>query len=160
MTTSLGSQGTVCAGGRYDKLVQEFGGERTPAIGFGLGLERLILLLEATGKFPKPKLTDIYVVVLDSSLFNHALVLVERLRDQANDLNLGLEIVLNCSGGSAKSQFKRADKSQAKLAIILGEEEIQQKEVLVKFLREAEKSPVKIKEEELMTWLKDQYCQF
>ena len=156
VTTSLGSQGTVCAGGRYDKLVQEFGGERTPAIGFGLGLERLILLLEATEKFPKPKVPDIYVVVLDSSLFNHALVLVERLRDQANDLNLGLEIVLNCSGGSAKSQFKRADKSQAKLAIILGEEEVQQKEVLVKFLREAEKSPLKIKEENLMAWLKDE----
>jgi histidyl-tRNA synthetase len=151
VTTSLGSQGTVCAGGRYDRLIEEFGGQATPAIGFGLGLERLILLLEETGKFPPPKAPDIYVIVLSPNVFAESLVLVEKLRTQRPDL----EIVLNCNGGSAKSQFRKADKSQAKLAFVLGEEEIQESQVVIKSLREQEAPQIKIHQEKLYSWLSE-----
>ena len=149
VSTDLGSQGTVCAGGRYDRLVEEFGGESTPGIGFAMGLERLVLLLNVKNQFPPAKNIDIYVVVLNDSLFNHALKLSERLRDAHPELKM----MLNTQGGGAKNQFKRADKSGAKLALILGEEEVGRSEVLIKFLREAEQAQCSVKITELSAWL-------
>jgi histidyl-tRNA synthetase len=152
VTTALGSQGTVCAGGRYDRLIQEFGGQPTPAVGFGLGLERLILLLEEKGKFQQkisPDIPHIYGIVLSQEIFPHALALIEKLRSAQPHL----KICLNCSGGSAKSQFRKADKSGAAMAFVLGEEEIQASEVVIKFLRDQDAPQVKIRQENLEAWL-------
>lgn len=131
-TTALGAQGTVCAGGRYDGLVQQLGGKPTPAVGFAMGLERLCLLLETLQALPESKpLADVYIVANGEACEIRALSLAESLRDQLP----GLKVVLNCGGGSFKSQFKKADKSGAALALVLGEDELANGQVTVKALR-------------------------
>lgn len=131
VTGSLGAQGTVCAGGRYDGLVEQLGGKATPAVGFAMGMERLVLLLDVAGAVkhltPAP---DIYVVSENASA---ALLLAESLRDQVP----ALKVLCHCGGGKFKKQMKRADDVGARFALILGESEIQQQQVSIKFLREA-----------------------
>ncbi|WP_263281386.1 histidine--tRNA ligase [Halotalea alkalilenta] len=133
-TTALGSQGTVCGGGRYDGMVEELGGKPTPAIGFGLGIERLVLLLETLELVPASvhEHLDVYLTALGERAQQRALPLAERLRDALPSLRLQL----HCGGGSFKSQIKKADRSGARIALLLGEEECERGTVGIKFLRE------------------------
>jgi len=133
VTDALGAQGTVCAGGRYDSLVEQLGGKPTPAIGFGIGLERLILLLEETGRLPEDlnRQTQVYLVAV-GEVQSTALRFSEQLRERLP----GLKLLTHCGGGSFKSQMKKADKSGAELALILGESEADSGELGVKYLRE------------------------
>lgn len=129
-TEQLGAQGTICAGGRYDALVETLGGKATPAVGFAMGLERVISLLEAIYS-PDDK-PHIYVIVMGDKATQAGLLLSEKLRDQMPNLRL----VMNCGGGNFKAQFKRADKSGAKIALIIAEDELARGVVSVKYLRE------------------------
>ncbi len=133
VTDALGAQGTVCAGGRYDGLVEQLGGKPTPAIGFGIGLERLLLLLQATEKLPEglDRCTQVYLVAV-GEVQSTALTQAERLRDALP----GLQLLTHCGGGSFKSQMKKADKSGADIALILGEDEAQAGQLTLKYLRE------------------------
>ncbi len=133
ITDKLGAQGTVCGGGRYDGLVEQLGGRSTPGIGCAMGIERLVLMLEELNCVPEHvyKSVDIYVVA-PGDVSAQALALTENLR-----LTLPqLRIVNHCGGGNFKSQFKKADKSGATLALIVGESEVQNKQAGIKFLRE------------------------
>jgi histidyl-tRNA synthetase len=132
ITDDLGAQGTVCAGGRYDGLVSQLGGRDTPAIGFALGIERLVELLDLAGATPAPTL-DAYLVAVGERAQQQAPILAERLRDAAP----GLRILTHCGGGSFKSQFKRADKSGARYALVVGDDELDRGLIGVKPLREA-----------------------
>jgi histidyl-tRNA synthetase len=132
VTTELGAQGTVCAGGRYDGLVEQLGGKPTSAIGFALGLERLISLLENSENRLAESQIDGYLICVGEEVQEKGIVLAEKLRDSLPDLKL----LLHCGGGSFKSQFKRADKSGAEFALILGEEEVANNQVGLKPLRE------------------------
>ena len=132
VTDQLGAQGTVCAGGRYDGLVQQLGGKATPAAGFALGIERLLAMRETADIDVSPGHPDIYMLLQGESSSRKGLLLAEKLRDA----NPGLGILLNCGGGSFKSQMKKADKSGAALALILGEDEITKDAVTIKYLRE------------------------
>lgn len=133
VTDALGAQGTVCAGGRYDGLVEQLGGKPTPAIGFGIGLERLLLLLQATGQMPEglDRHIQVYLVAV-GEVQSRALTLAEQLRDALP----GLPLLTHCGGGSFKSQMKKADRSGAELALILGEEEMANGQLTLKYLRE------------------------
>lgn len=132
VTDTLGAQGTVCAGGRYDALVEQLGGKPTPAVGLAAGLERLILLLTKTSKANIVQQPDIYMVLVGEAAEKAGLLIAERLRDEFSQIN----IELNLSGGSFKSQFKRADKSGAHWALIIGEEEAANNQMSLKNLRE------------------------
>ena len=132
-TDQLGSQGTVCAGGRYDGLVEQLGGKPTPAVGFAMGVERLVLLIETLGKVPAElaRQVDVYLAAFGESAELAALKLSEQLRDAVP----GLRLAVNAGAGSFKSQLKKADKSGALFALILGEDELNQRVVGVKPLR-------------------------
>lgn len=133
VTDKLGAQSTVCAGGRYDGLVEQLGGKPTPAVGFGIGLERLVLLVQSLDAFPDgldPQ-ADVYLVATgDVSL--QSIQLSERIRDELPFVRL----LTHCGSGNFKAQFKKADKSGAEIALILGEDEASQGKVTIKFLRE------------------------
>jgi histidyl-tRNA synthetase len=133
-TTALGSQGTVCAGGRYDGLVEQLGGKATPAVGFAMGIERLILLLETLELVPDTARgeLDLYVLPMDDAASRQALLVGERLRSELP----GLRAQLHCGGGSFKSRIKKADRSGARLALLLGEDELANGTATLKFLRE------------------------
>jgi len=132
VTDKLGAQGTVCAGGRYDGLVTQIGGRDTPAVGFALGLERLIALVPDEN-IPKTEyLPEIYMILAGESAQKSGIILSEKLRDSVPDLRLQL----HCGAGSFKSQMKKADKSGASIAIIIGDDEIAKSEVTIKYLRE------------------------
>jgi len=122
ITDSLGAQGTICAGGRYDGLVQQLGGKPTDAVGFAMGVERLILLLETLELVPEHvnNQADVYITAMGETAVAPALSVAEQLRDQLP----GRVIVSHCGGGSFKSQMKKADRSGARYAVILGENEI------------------------------------
>lgn len=147
-TTHLGAQGTVCGGGRYDSLVGQLKGkanQSVPAVGFGMGLERLLLLVE---QFAEPVAThdcDVFLVA-DPQYQGHALVLAEQLRDQLEQQNAQHIRVKTGSYGSMKSQMKKADQSGARFAMILGEQEFNQQRVALKKLETAEQSDVAISE--------------
>ncbi len=128
VTDQLGSQGTICAGGRYDGLVTQLGGKGATAIGFAIGIERLISLLEASNSLPEIDTIDVYLVAVGEAAASQSLLLAEQLRDQLPDLKL----ITHCGGGSFKNQFKRADRSGARWTFILGDDEIKQKAVGVK----------------------------
>ncbi|SEO43125.1 histidine--tRNA ligase [Aquisalimonas asiatica] len=130
ITDQLGAQGTVCAGGRYDGLVEQIGGRPTPAIGFALGVERLVALLEDAGKAPVAAAPDVYLVLAGDAATQEGLVLAEELRSAIT----GLRVVTHCGGGSFKSQFKRADRLGARLAVVMGENEVARNEVAIKDL--------------------------
>ena len=150
VTDRLGAQGTVCAGGRYDGLVQQLGGKRVPAVGFAMGLERLIELLQETGLAERLPTVDLYLVMVGEEAQRQGMQLAERLRDEAPQLTL----ITHCGGGSFKSQFKKADKSNARYALILGEDELARQEVGLKPLRGAgEQRQVRLSE--LVTRLAD-----
>ncbi len=136
-TTALGAQGTVCAGGRYDGLVAQLGGQPTPAVGFAIGLERLVLLLEAVLPLADTADADIYLVAGDEAR-GAALLLAETLRNSLPEFR----IVTHCGGGGFKAQFKKADKSGARVALVLGEDEIAAGQVTVKWLQQGEQSTV------------------
>jgi len=131
VTDSLGAQGTVCAGGRYDGLVEQLGGRETPAAGFAMGVERLLSLLEDAG-MQVDNAPDVFIVLQGDQAQLQGMSFVESLRDQMP----GVDIQTNCGAGSFKSQIKKADKSGARVALILGEEEIQNDAVSIKMLRE------------------------
>ena len=132
VTPHLGSQATVCGGGRYDQLIEQLGGKPAPGVGFGLGIERLLLLLEAVGvTFPVP-VTHAYAVVPDLATLPQVMPVLEVLRQA------GVAVLLNAGGGSMKSQFKKADASGARYALIFGAEELQRGEVALKALRHAD----------------------
>jgi histidyl-tRNA synthetase len=133
VTDKLGSQSTVCAGGRYDGLVEQLGGKSTPAVGFGIGLERLVLLLQAAEVVPEglDQQADIYLAAV-GNVQSAAMKLAERIRDEIPFVRL----LVNCGGGNFKSQLKRADKSGAEIALILGEDEAHAGKVSIKFLRD------------------------
>lgn len=130
-TQQLGAQGTICAGGRYDGLIDQLGGRPTPAVGFALGLERLVLMLEeqAAANVQAPL---VYIVHQGEQAEQEAFQLAEHLRDALE----GSMVLLHCGGGSLKSQFKKADKSGAQFALILAEQEIDSGTVSVKNLKE------------------------
>ncbi|UCE77454.1 MAG: histidine--tRNA ligase [Gammaproteobacteria bacterium] len=132
VTDELGAQGTVCAGGRYDGLVEYLGGRATAAIGFALGMERLVGLLESQDVPVPDRSPHLYVVVVGEQAQRHGLLLSERLRDALPQLR----VVTHCGGGSFKSQFKKADRSGARYALVLGDEEVNRREVGIKPLRE------------------------
>mgnify|MGYP000281496928 CR=1 FL=1 len=132
ITTSLGAQGTVCAGGRYDGLVEQLGGKATPAFGFALGIERLVLMLTELDKVTNVRAqVDAYVVILGDDAQITANKLAEQWRDQTPNIRLQC----HCGGGNMKKQLKRADKSGAQIALILGDNEIAEQQVMVKYLR-------------------------
>lgn len=132
VTTSLGAQGTVCAGGRYDGLVEQLGGKSSPAFGFALGLERLVLLITSLEKANNVRESvDVYVAMLGDNVDIKANALAEQWRDKVPNIR----IQCHCGGGNFKKQMKRADKSNAQIAIILGEDEINNQTATIKYLR-------------------------
>lgn len=136
VTTRLGAQGTVCAGGRFDGLIEQIGGKSAPAAGFAMGIERLLALLQEDGmKIPSVPL-DVYVAHQGEMADNVASLIAERLRDS------GLRVLLHCGGGSFKSQMKKADASNARFAVILGDNEVNTKVATLKPLRGGEQMQV------------------
>jgi len=131
VTDELGAQGTICAGGRYDGLVEQLGGKSTPAIGFALGVERILALLESQQE-TQPETIDVYLVLLGEECEQKGLLLSESIRENIS----GMTMITHCGGGSMKSQMKKADKSGANIALILGEDELKNQQVTVKYLRE------------------------
>jgi histidyl-tRNA synthetase len=130
VTTQLGAQGTVCAGGRYDGLIEQIGGKPAPACGFAMGVERLLALLEENA-FQAPRVApDVYLVHQGDAANKFAMAAAEQLRDH------GLHVLLHCGGGSFKSQMKKADASGARYALIIGDDEAGTGEVSLKPLRE------------------------
>jgi len=138
VTDQLGSQGTICAGGRYDGLVKQLGGKGASAIGFAIGIERLISLLEATDALPTIPQVDVYLVAVGEAAAKQSLLLAETLRDQIENLKL----ITHCGGGSFKNQFKRADRSGARWTLILGDDEISQQVVGVKTMATGEQETI------------------
>lgn len=132
VTTQLGSQGTVCAGGRYDGLVNQLGGQPTPAVGFGMGIERLILLLQEMNVLPEEifQTLDVYIMAV-GDVAAAALGLAEQIRERFP----AMRVQTHCGGGSFKNQMKKADRSGADVALILGENEVAAQEVTLKYLR-------------------------
>lgn len=135
VTDSLGAQGTVCAGGRYDGLVEQLGGKATPAVGFAMGIERLVLLLTTlTEEGQDTSFADVYVTAMGDDAQPYAIEVSEALR---NALPI-IRIMMHCGGGNFKKQLKRADKTGARLALLLGSDEMQSREVGVKPLRDGQ----------------------
>ncbi|MFT7682527.1 MAG: histidyl-tRNA synthetase [Moritella dasanensis] len=131
VTESLGAQGTVCGGGRYDGLVEQLGGKATPAVGFALGIERLVLLLETLELTADiAGAVDVYIAALGEGADVHGMLLAEQLRDQMPSA----KVMMHNGGGNFKKQLKRADQNCAKIALILGGDEIENKQVTVKDL--------------------------
>ncbi len=140
VTTSLGSQGTVCAGGRYDGLVEQLGGRGTPAVGFAMGLERLVLLVQAVNpEFEPNRKADVYVISSGSGVQAAAMKLAEEVRDAAPQIRL----MTNFGGGNFKKQFARADKCGARLALVLGEDEVNNGQVVIKNLSTGEQQTIR-----------------
>ena len=135
ITDKLGSQGTVCGGGRYDGLFEQLGGKPTPAVGWGMGIERMLLLLEEAGIQPPTSAPDVYAVVPSVAALSTAMATCELLR------SAGLSVVMHAasgeSWGSMKTQFKRADASGARFAVVFGDDELARGEVTLKALRDA-----------------------
>ncbi|MBU0455234.1 MAG: histidine--tRNA ligase [Gammaproteobacteria bacterium] len=152
-TDCLGAQSAICGGGRFDYLVEQLGGHVAPAIGFAIGLERLIALLEHFHLIPVSDLVpDIYFALVGVEAEDKGLLLAEHLRDALPSV----KILMNASNGSLKSQLKKADKSGATLALILGANEIEQEVIAVKFLRE-EKDQVVVSMDELISFLEKEF---
>ncbi len=149
VTTELGAQDAVCSGGRYDGLVTQLGGDATPAMGWALGEERIIGLMQTQGVQVTGNQPDVYVALVGERAEAAGLALVEQLRNQAP----GCRIETNCGGGSFKSQLKRADKSGARYALILGDSETEQRVAGLKNLR-VEESQVQIAWDQLANELK------
>ncbi|MGB2078425.1 MAG: histidine--tRNA ligase, partial [Vibrio sp.] len=130
VTKSLGAQGTVCAGGRYDGLVEQLGGKPTPAVGFAMGLERLVLMMETLELAKTKRAVDVYVVTAGEGTMIAGMKLANQLRQAMPNLS----VMNHCGGGNFKKQFKRADKQGAIVALVLGEDEVSNQSVVVKDL--------------------------
>ncbi|MBA4707654.1 histidine--tRNA ligase [Aquitalea aquatica] len=129
VTTELGAQGTVCAGGRYDGLIEQLGGKPAPGIGFGMGLERVLLLLQDKGLLPAARSVDVYIVQQGTGAAMYAMKLAQQLR------TAGLSVIQHLGEGSFKSQMKKADGSGAEFAVIIGENEMAAGQAVVKPMR-------------------------
>ena len=149
ITTQLGAQGTVCAGGRYDGLVEHHGASPTPAVGFAMGLERLQELVDFS-KMPDKQSPHVYLILSGKLATERGILLAEQLRNQLPIIR----IQSHCGGGSLKSQFKKADKSGAQLALVLAEDEIVQNQATIKFLR-SETPQAAIKWSEIADFLRN-----
>ena len=134
VTDALGSQGAVCSGGRYDGLVEKLGGRPTPAIGWAMGIERFVALHEACGGEVPQQNADVYIAAVGEGTLAKSFELAEELRDKIP----GIRVEINLGGGSFKSQMKRADKSNATYALILGEQELDEGRIGIKPLRSKE----------------------
>ncbi len=135
VTNSLGSQGTVCAGGRYDGLVDQLGGKSTPAVGFAMGMERLVLLLTTLkAEVQDTSSADIFVTALGEDAAAYAVTVAEQVRDTVP----GARVMMHCGGGNLKKQLKRADKTGARVALLLGSDEAQNQQVTIKPLRDGQ----------------------
>lgn len=143
VTDKLGAQGTVCAGGRYDGLVEQLGGKPTPACGFAMGIERLVALIRESGGEPATQASDVYLVHQGEEASRLAFRVAEGLRDH------GISVILHCGGGAFKSQMKKADGSGAAFAVIIGDDEASTGEVQLKSLREDGVAQRKLKVDEL-----------
>ncbi|MFK8053249.1 MAG: histidine--tRNA ligase [Woeseiaceae bacterium] len=150
VTDALGAQGAVCSGGRYDGLFEQLGGKTVPAIGWAIGVERLLALCEAEQVPPAVVETDVYVVAAGDQAEKEALILTELLRDGVP----GLRMERNLGGGGMKAQLKRADKSGARFALILGEAEVAEQVVGVKPLR-SDSDQARVSRADLVAWLSD-----
>ncbi len=131
VTDDLGSQGTICAGGRYDGLVEQLGGKENHAIGFAMGMERLLLLLEQLDDVPVERSVDVYMIRVGADAEKEGIRFAEQIRNEIE----GIKLQVNCGSGSFKSQFKKADKSGAQYALIIGDDEVSRNEVSLKPLR-------------------------
>ncbi len=131
VTDQLGAQGTICAGGRYDGLIEQLGGRKNYAIGFALGMERLLSLVEMQEDFAVDSQIDVYMIRVGDEAEKFAMQVAELLRDQVQ----GLKVMMHCGSGSFKSQFKKADKSGAEYAVIIGDDEASNNAVSLKPLR-------------------------
>ncbi len=150
VTDALGSQGAVCSGGRYDGLVEKLGGRATPAVGWAMGMERLVDLFGACGGQAPRQHADIYVVAVGDGALEQAFAVAEELRDRI----AGVHIDVNLGGGSFKAQMKRADKSNADYALVLGETEIAEQRIGLKPLRSSE-DQISVARNELAATLAD-----
>lgn len=150
VTTELGSQGTVCAGGRYDGLVEQLGGKPTPAVGFAMGIERLILMLEALNVIPDAvhNYLDVYLVAV-GNVTSGAMQVAAQLREQLPNLRLQMHM----GGGNFKKQMKKANESGAQFALILGEDEVANGQAAIKPLRD-QTEQVSVAQADLATWFK------
>jgi histidyl-tRNA synthetase len=134
ITDALGSQDAVCSGGRYDGLIAQMGGEPTPAIGYAMGVERVVELVRLAGQVPAPKAPDVFLMAQGEAAQRTALALAERLRDALP----GHGVVVHCGSAKFKTQFRRADESGARVAVVIGEDELARGVVALKPLRGAE----------------------
>lgn len=151
ITDSLGSQGAVCGGGRYDGLVEQLGGKETTAVGFAIGIERLVLLMtEFTDNASFVNEIDVYLARMGEKAEIKALLLAEDLRN----ILPGLKILTHCGSGNFKKQLKKADKSGASLCLILGDDELAENNITVKFLRE-QREQIQLSIDDLSAWLND-----
>lgn len=134
VTDKLGAQGTVCAGGRYNGLVEQLGGKPTPGVGFAMGIERLVLLLQTLEKVPDSihTIPDVYLMAIGDQALQFGMAVAEQLRERYQ----ALYCHTHCGGGSFKSQMKKADKSGAAIALIIGEDEVAKEQVTIKYLRQ------------------------
>ena len=131
-TDRLGAQGAVCAGGRYDRLIEQLGGQPTPAVGLAIGIERVLAVLGDAGEPPAAEKPHAYLIAVGDQAMRAGWKLSECLRDQIP----GLRLCVNCGGGNFKTQFRRADRSGAAMALILGEDEVAASRISIKFLRD------------------------
>ena len=131
VTDQLGAQGTVCAGGRYDSLINQLGGKPNYAVGFAMGMERLLALLEANNGLVEQRIADVYLIRVGDKAEKAGFLIAEKIRNALPTL----KFQMHCGGGSFKSQFKKADKSGAEFALILGEDEVNNDKIGVKPLR-------------------------
>ncbi|MGR8997526.1 MAG: histidine--tRNA ligase [Gammaproteobacteria bacterium] len=153
VTDELGSQGTVCAGGRYDGLIEQLGGRANYAVGFAMGIERLLALIETLANVPVTRTVDVYMIRVGEEAEREGLRFAEVIRNEVP----GLKLQVNCGGGSFKSQFKKADKSGAEYAVILGDDEVSRGEVGVKSLRHQQEQQT-LSRQQTIAFLQEQ-CQ-
>ncbi len=150
VTEELGSQGTVCAGGRYDGLIEQLGGKPNFAVGFAMGMERLLALVELSGHASPTRSIDVYMIRVGEAAELEGLRLAEIIRNEVP----GLKLQVNCGGGSFKGQFKKADKVGAEYAIILGDDEVSREVLAIKSLRSDEGQKT-VTQEQAITFLQD-----
>jgi histidyl-tRNA synthetase len=149
VTDELGSQGTVCAGGRYDGLIEQLGGKPNHAVGFAMGMERLLTLMETLDNQHLTKPVDAYMIRVGDIAEREGLRFSETIRNEIP----GLKLQVNCGGGSFKSQFKKADKSGAEYALILGDDEVSRGELGVKSLRNNQQEQQNMSQQQAIAFL-------
>jgi histidyl-tRNA synthetase len=149
VTDELGSQGTVCAGGRYDGLIEQLGGKPNHAVGFAMGIERLLALVETLKDQHLTSPVDVYMIRVGEIAEREGLRFAETIRNEIP----GLKLQVNCGGGSFKSQFKKADKGGAEFALILGDDEVSRGEVGVKSLRNNQQEQQNMSQQQAIAFL-------